>query len=330
MGSAVRDAALCARSCQRMSPTVDVAVVIPTLNGGADLTRLLDAISRQEGPFRPSVVAVDSGSTDGTIDRLRERGSRILTVAPGEFNHGETRNMALRSVDTDFAVLIVQDAVPESARWLDALVSPLVADPSLAGTWARQEPREEASRITVYALSQWIGASGAPRTVGPLSPAEFAALTPAQRHLACAFDNVCSCIRMSAWRAHPFPRASFAEDIEWGMDVLRAGYRLAFVPEAVVRHSHERPVSYELRRTYAAHQRLRALFGLSTIPSVSALMRAIGSSLPLYVRLAAGERSQRTRAVARAVGLGVAWPLGQYLGNKAVRDGRELLRVRGV
>src|SRR6476661_3158719 len=119
MGSAVRDAALCARSCQRMSPTVDVAIVIPTLNGGADLTRLLDAISRQEGPFRPSVVAVDSGSTDGTIDRLRERGSRILAVAPGEFNHGETRNMALRSVDTDFAVLIVQDAVPESARWLD-------------------------------------------------------------------------------------------------------------------------------------------------------------------------------------------------------------------
>ena len=52
--------------------------------------------------------------------------------------------------------------------------------------------------------------------------------------------------------------------------------------------------------------------------------------LPLYVRLAAGERSQRTRAVARAVGLGVAWPLGQYLGNKSVRDGRELLRVRGV
>jgi rhamnosyltransferase len=135
---------------------------------------------------------------------------------------------------------------------------------------------------------------------------------------------------MSAWRAHPFPRASFAEDIEWGMDVLLAGYRLAFVPEAVVRHSHERPVSYELRRTYVAHQRLRALFGLATIPSVTALMRAIGSSLPLYVRLAAGEQSQRTRAVARAVGLGVAWPLGQYLGNKSVRDGRELLRVRGV
>jgi len=73
-----------------MSARTDVAVVIPTLNGGRDLAALLDAIAAQEGPFRPVIVAIDSGSTDGTLELLRRSGARILTVASGEFNHGGT------------------------------------------------------------------------------------------------------------------------------------------------------------------------------------------------------------------------------------------------
>ena len=132
--------------------------------------------------------------------------------------------------------------------------------------------------------------AGSPRTtcragsaphLTPASPGRcrrrsFARLTPDERHLACAFDNVCSCVRMSVWRAHPFPGVPFAEDVEWARDVLLAGHRIAFVPDAVVRHSHDRSVSYELRRTYLAHQRLHALFGLTTIPTAGALVRSVG------------------------------------------------------
>jgi GT2 family glycosyltransferase len=313
-----------------MTPRVDVAVVIPTRNGGEDLPRLLDALDAQEGPYRARAIAIDSGSTDGTVDVLRARGVRTLTLAPGAFNHGDARNRALESVDTELAVLIVQDALPLSAHWLEALVGPLVADPSLAGTWARQQPGEHASRLTAFYLSRWEGTGTTGRTIGPMTAEQFAALTPAERHRACAFDNVCSCVRMSVWRAHRFPQARFAEDVEWAMHVLRAGHRLAFVPEAVVQHSHDRPVAYELRRTYVAHQRLHALFGLSTIPTVGALVFGVCSSLPLHVRLAAAEPAGRSRALIRAVGLAVAWPLGQYLGARAAREGRDLLQVGGV
>jgi rhamnosyltransferase len=313
-----------------MTAGTDVAVVVPTLNGGADLGHLLDAISAQEGPFRPAVIAIDSGSTDGTLDVLRAHGARILTVAPGEFNHGETRNLALRSVETDFAILTVQDALPSSRNWLAALAGPLASDSSLAGTWARQCPRKDASRLTTHYLSTWIGAQTSPRTVGPVPAEAFAALTPGERHLACAFDNVCSCIRVSVWRQHLFRRTPIAEDLEWALDVLEAGYRLAFVPDAVVWHSHERNSWYELRRTYVVHQRLQALFGLSTIPDIGSLFRAFASTLPLHVRLAAGEPRRRVRALGRAAGLAVAFPLGQYLGARSARENREFLDVRGV
>jgi hypothetical protein len=54
------------------------------------------------------------------------------------------------------------------------------------------------------------------------------------------------------------------------------------------------------------------------------------STDPFNARLAAREPSGRARAVLRAAALGVAQPLGQYLGARASRDGREFLRPRGI
>jgi rhamnosyltransferase len=310
--------------------TVPVAVVIPTLDGGADLRRLLAAIAAQEGRFSPQIVAVDSGSTDGSLDVLRSYGARIVALEPGTFNHGAARNRALETVDAAFAVLVVQDAVPVGARWLEALVTPLMEDASLAGTWARQLPDEAASCLARYYHSRWLGAAAAPRIAGPLTGEELSAMSPAGRHAACAFDNVCSCVRMAVWRREPFPAAPFAEDLEWAVNVMRAGHRLAFIPEAVVRHSHDRPVLYELRRTRLGHARLHSLFGLRTVPSVAALARAVAASVPLHVGLAWREPERRSRALGRALGLAVAWPLGQYLGARDSRLGRAPREVRGV
>ena len=43
----------------------------------------------------------------------------------------------------------------------------------------------------------------------------------------------------------------------------------------------------------------------------------------LLLRLGASEPRHRVKAVARAVGLAVAFPLGQYLGARSVREGRK-------
>ena len=112
--------------------------------------------------------------------------------------------------------------------------------------------------------------------------------------------------------------------------MLTSGYRLAYVPSAVVWHSHERPIRYELQRTYRVHQRLQTLFGLSTVPTVPALARAVCANVPLHLRLAAAEPRRRVRAICRGAGLAFAMPLGQYLGAKSAREGRELLRTEGV
>ncbi|HEX6974207.1 MAG TPA: glycosyltransferase [Vicinamibacterales bacterium] len=306
----------------------DVTVVIPTFNGGTRLEQLLAALERDAHRLR--VIAVDSGSADGTLELLRRRGAEIVPLSPGTFNHGTSRNEGLARATTEFAVVMVQDAVPASDGWLDALLAPLRADPAVAGSFARQQPWPDATALTAHYLSMWVATSASPRIVGPLTRERFDAMTPAERHHACAFDNVCSCVRLSAWREHPFRATSIAEDLEWAREVLLSGYKLAYAPAALVSHSHDRSSSYELQRTYLVHQRLQALFGLSTIPTVGSLIRAVATTLPVHVRMSARERRGRARALARGAALAVAMPLGQYLGARAAREGRDLLRTRGV
>src|SRR4051794_30628302 len=128
MGAALRAAAAGESPAARMTTTRDAAIVIPTFNAGSDLERLLAALLGQQGPFRPRVIAIDSGSTDGTPDLLRRCGATVLSVTQAEFNHGVTRNLALAHADTEFAVLTVQDAVPASPHWLTSLLTPMLDD----------------------------------------------------------------------------------------------------------------------------------------------------------------------------------------------------------
>ena len=298
-----------------------VSIVIPTRNGAATLPALLDAIARQRVEFRLEIVAVDSGSTDGTAELLRGRVDRLITIAADAFDHGLTRNLGIEQARGELVVLLVQDALPVSDTWLAALTAPLFGDDRVAGTFARQLPRPDASPITRWYLARWAASSEIPRTHAVESRAAFDALEPAAQFERCIFDNVCSCIRQSVWRRQPFASTPIAEDLEWAKAVLLAGYRLAYVPSAAVIHSHDRPARYEYARTRVLHRRLYELFRLRTIPTLPLLARAIVSSLATHLRL---ERN------GRAVALAFAWPLGQYLGALSAIKGWKTPRAGTV
>jgi rhamnosyltransferase len=142
----------------------------------------------------------------------------------------------------------------------------------------------------------------------------------------CTFDNVCSCIRRTVWEAHPFRSMPIAEDVAWGRDVLRAGYQLAYLPDVVVRHSHDRSPWYEYARTRTLHRQLAELFELETVPSLRHLGRAVASTTLLHCRL----EGWNPRRLPRALALAVAWPLGQYAGARDARRGRPQFAAAGV
>ena len=304
--------------------TPKYSAVIPTRNGAATLPALLDALRAQRTSGALEIIAVDSGSTDGTIELLQPQVHSLIRISPQEFDHGLTRNLGVAQARGEFVVLLVQDALPVGDTFLESLAAPLVADARVAGTFARQQARADATAITRHYLDNWIASRAEARTSTLVEgQAQIDGMTPMARLLFCAFDNVASCVRRSVWDKRPFKSTPIAEDLAWSLDVLLAGYSIAFAPDAVVIHSHDRSALYEYHRTRVLHEQLFELFGLQTIPAIPALMRAIAASSVSHARLELRSPGQW----ARALTLAVAWPLGQYMGGRRAAR-RDNLRTR--
>jgi rhamnosyltransferase len=308
-----------------------VSVVIPARNGGPRLASVLDAVRQQRTDFATELIAVDSGSTDGTLETLSRRVDVLLKIAPPDFNHGATRNLGASHARGAFVVMLVQDALPQSDRWLEALIAPMRRDPGIAGTFARQVACSDASPLTRHHLATWIAAGPDARTMAIHDHSAYDQWSPLERLKACAFDNVCAAVRRSVWEQHPFPEVPIAEDLAWGREVLLAGHALAYVPDAIVEHSHERSAWHELKRTWVLHQQLHRLFGVRTIPTLRHLARAAASSAIVHRRcLRTAQQAPTFQSRLRAHALAIAWPLGQYLGGLTAATGRDHWRPTGV
>ena len=79
--------------------------------------RCLEAIAAQQIDEEFEVVVIDSGSTDGTAERARERTARACTRSrPAEFHHGRTRNLRRAQARGEILVWTTHDAYPGARR----------------------------------------------------------------------------------------------------------------------------------------------------------------------------------------------------------------------
>jgi rhamnosyltransferase len=231
----------------------NVSIIVPTRNGGVQFEELLDRVSLQKAAYTPELVIVDSGSSDGTVECARRHGAKIIAIDPATFNHGETRNLGIRESRGDICVLLVQDALPISELWLEAMVKRFEEDPLICGVTTRQIPRPDTDLVTrweVVTHNQYLGDEPQVRSISDWNA--FERLSMQERFFLCNFDNVCSAVRRSTWEMHLFRAVPFAEDLDWGVRVLEHGHKIAYEPGGGVIHSHLRSALYHLRRQYVS------------------------------------------------------------------------------
>lgn len=210
------------------------SVVIPTKNGEAYLEEVLTAVFAQETDFSFEVVVVDSGSTDRTLEILARFPVRLLRIPPQEFNHGETRNRAIRETDGDFVALLTQDATPAGSSWLACLVAAF-EDPRVAGVFGPHHTRPDCDPIETRNLVAHFRGFGETRTRYEIrDQADYRA----HQGVYDFFSNCNSCLSRTVWEQIPFRRTEMSEDQMWAQDVLQAGYVKVFEPAAAVYHSH--------------------------------------------------------------------------------------------
>lgn len=288
-----------------------VSICLPTWNGARELERLLPRLAEQEVEGGLEIVAVDSSSADGTRALLERFGARVETIEKAAFRHGATRNRIASLARGDVLVFMTQDALPADRATIATLVRAF-DDPKTAGAYARVLPSDDDDALTARTALSAPESAAAPlvfeRTAGA-KPAGGGALR---------FNNVTSALRASAWRELPFPDVEFGEDSAWAERALDRGWRIRFVPEAVVHHAHRYTprTAYERYRIDAAF-RAREL-GECVRPSLWSVARGIAHEVRADWRFVRAE-GRPMSALWRSPVLRGAQVLGQYMGSRGGR-----------
>jgi rhamnosyltransferase len=247
---------------------VEVSVVLLSKNPGQIFKEVLDAVFAQEAPWLFEVIVIDSGSTDGTIELLKNYPKlRVIQIPSHEFGHGKTRNLGVSIAKGAFIAMLTHDAKPSSKEWLVNLVAPLRLDSQVAGVFGRHIAYDSASTYTKRDLQlhfdgflQW------PAVMG-IEDQQRYEHDQGYRQLLHFFSDNNACLRKAVWESIPYPDVDFAEDQLWAKTVIESGFKRAYADEAVVFHSHDYSVRDTFRRSFDESRALRRLFGYILCPS---------------------------------------------------------------
>lgn len=118
-----------------------IAIVILNWNGRTMLERFMPSVvdyshgqrfSCGGADFESRVVVADNGSTDGSVEFLRDRYPQVELVRfDRNYGFADGYNRALREVQADYYVLLNSD-VECTPRWLELLMQMFEADPAIA------------------------------------------------------------------------------------------------------------------------------------------------------------------------------------------------------
>lgn len=234
-------------------------MVIPTLNAGGELNHLLILLEKQTRHL-DEIVVVDSDSDDDTVGiAKRHEGVSVIRIKREDFNHGLTRDMALRATSGDIVCFMTQDAIPADEHYVENLIRPIVAYEDVACSSGRQLPKADARRFEQLVRSFNYGPESYIRTSEDIERLGIKAYFA---------TDVCSAYNREIYlRLGGFEFTDMSEDMQLAAKALNAGYRAAYAADACVYHSHNLTPRQQYRRNYAIGRFLERNRGLISCAS---------------------------------------------------------------
>lgn len=219
-----------------------VSVIIPVKNGEKTLAELLAMLSIQNVSVK-EILITDSGSTDNSVAIAEKYGAQVFTIDPEDFDHGGTRSFLAKKAKGELLVFFTQDVLPRRKDTLEKIIAPLIKDKNIAASYGRQFPSFDADyfaeglRNFNYTENSYVNNLESSKELG----------------LKAAFlSNSFSCFRKSHLESIHFFEKNliFGEDTVAAGKLLLNGYKIAYVAEAGVYHSHNYSIEEEFKRYF--------------------------------------------------------------------------------
>ena len=241
-----------------------VAVLIVNWNGRRFLSECLGGL-RQQNYREFSIILVDNGSNDGSINFVRQNYPEVKTIAlPRNLGFAAANNIALKIVESKYVALLNSDAVSHPV-WLKSLVDVLESHP---------EAGSAASKILYYNNPGIIDRAGDAYTragAGFLrGRAESARGFNKQEWIfgACAGAALYRTSMLKDIGLFDEDFFLLYEDVDLSFRAQLKGYRCLFVPEAVVYHKASSSIVYDSPiSVYYSHRNLEWVY-IKNMPSI--------------------------------------------------------------
>lgn len=253
-------------------PTIGVAVI--THSAKYHLPRCLPTYLNS--PLKPQVLVVNSSSHDGTVELAKALGADTLVIPRRKFNHGTTRELARKHLNTDIVVMTTPDAYAAEENLLELLVQPLL-EQKAAVAYARQIPHEGADFFESFS-----------REFNYPQKSHYRSLNDSDKHGVYTFfcSNSCAAYLNSALdEIGGFEPVLLGEDTVAVARLLHRGYQIAYVAEAMVHHSHRYSLLQEFRRSFdtgLARKEYRHLIAVGGKDSLRGKAYALGLARRLW------------------------------------------------
>lgn len=197
-----------------------ISVIIRTKNEERWMRPCLEGVLNQRVDQPVEVVLVDNASTDRTVERALAVCPDLKLVEISDFLPGLALNEGIRAASGDYFVCLSAHCPPVDEHWLANLLRNL-DDPEVAGVYGRQVPTRFTSAIDKRDLLLTFGLDRKVQIRDTF------------------FHNANSMISRAAWEHIPFDEAvTNIEDRLWSKQVIQAGYRIIYEPDAAVYHHH--------------------------------------------------------------------------------------------
>lgn len=188
------------------------------------------------------IIVVDSSSPDNTAGIARTLGAEVVVIERGAFDHGGARTLAARKAKGDILVCMTQDAMPADEDAIKNLLEPF-RDQTVAAAYGRQLP---------YPGASLFGAHLRLFNYPEISCVRSIADKEAYKLRTTFLSNSFAAYRKNALKEGGWFREGLimGEDTLAGAELLRAGYKIAYVADARVYHSHNYTLLEEFRRYF--------------------------------------------------------------------------------
>jgi rhamnosyltransferase len=212
------------------------------LNGGEKFCHLLEQLACQSVQI-DELLVIDSSSDDKSVLKAKEFGARAIVIPRRKFDHGATRAIAAREARGDFLLYFTQDAVPKDRDFVKKLLAPLLQDDTIALSYGRQLPNNNA---TVFARALRLFNYPEQSEIREFSDKKKVGLKTVFVSNSCAVYRKTS-LQEIGWFAEGL---IFGEDTCAAGQLLKKGYKIAYVAEAAVFHSHNYSIAEEFNRYF--------------------------------------------------------------------------------